>query len=128
MKLKCIGKDEIEREYDLQIKESFEGYPQFIVTDESIGNEFFELVLKPLDDDSYVVVMINAHGVYGGCGIPDTLIPFAANHLSTKICSSPRMDEYGKNWRTPDATKMWDRLVAKGKAEYNNEADIYSVV
>lgn len=127
MKLKCIGRDKLEREFDLCVKVTFEGYPRFIVTHESTSHEFFELVLKPLDDGSHMVMMINAHGVYGGTGIPDALIPFAANHLSTEIRSSPARSKDGNYWRTPAATKVWERLVAAGKAKYNKQTDIYRV-
>lgn len=128
MKLKCIGRDKDEREFDLRITKNFEGYSRFILTHESISHEFFELVLKPLSDDSHMVTMINSHGAYGGFGIPDAIIPFAASHLSTELRSSPAMSPDGNSWRTPAATKVWERLVAAGKAEYNEETDIYRVV
>lgn len=126
MKLKCIGSDKIEREFNLRVKKTYHGYPWFMVSHESISNEFFELVLKPLDDGSHMVMMINAHIVYGGCGIPDAILPFAANYLSTEIHSSPSMSE--NYWRTAEATKVWERLVTVGKAEYNKEADTYRTI
>ncbi|MEA9609082.1 hypothetical protein QY702_22345 [Xanthomonas campestris pv. plantaginis] len=128
MKLKCIGRDQIEREFDLRIQTTFENYPRFMVTHESISHEFFELILKPLDDDSHMVMMINAHNAYGGFGIPDAIIPFAASHLSTELRSSPTISTDGNYWRTPAATKVWERLVAGGKAEYNKETDIYRII
>lgn len=128
MKLICIGKDSIEREFDLRIQTSFEGYPRFFVTHESIPDESFEFILKPLDDGAHMVMMMNAHGVYGGLGIPDAIVPFAAGYLSTELRSSPAMSTCGNYWRTPDATKAWERLVAAGKAEYNKQTDVYRVV
>ncbi len=126
MQLKCIGRDQIEREFNLRVEKTYHGYPWFMASHESMIHEFFELVLKPLDDGSHMVMMINAHGVYGGCGIPDAILPFAANHLSTEIRSSPTMS--ADYWRTPAATKVWERLVAVGKAEYNKETDIYRII
>ncbi|WP_128095837.1 hypothetical protein [Stenotrophomonas sp. HMWF003] len=128
MKLICIGKDSIEREFDLRIQTSFEGYPRFFVTHESMPGESFEFILKPLDDGAHMVMMMNAHGVYGGLGIPDAIVPFAAGYLSTELRSSPAMSTCGNYWRTPDATKAWERLVAAGKAEYNKQTDVYRVV
>jgi len=126
MKLNCIGKDKIEREFNLHVQKTYDGYPFFMVSHESVSNEFFELILKPLDDGSHMVMMINSHGTYGGYGIPDTILPFAANYLSTEIRSSPSMSE--NYWRTAEATKVWERLLAAGKAEYNKETDIYRII
>jgi len=128
MKLMCIGRDSIQREFDLRIQTTFEGYPRFFVTHESMLGEFFEFILKPLDDGSHMVMMMNAHGVYGGYGIPDAIIPFAANHLSTEVRSSPAASACGNYWRTSEATKVWERLVAAGKAEYNKQTDVYRIV
>ncbi|WP_326999183.1 hypothetical protein [Comamonas testosteroni] len=126
MNLKCIGRDNIEREFDLCVEETYDGYPWFKVSHELVSKDFFELVLKPLDDGSHMVLMINAHGAYGGYGIPDAILPFAANYLSTVIRSSPSMSE--NYWRTPEATKVWERLVAARKAEYNKDSDTYRLI
>lgn len=128
MKLMCVDKNKIEREFNLRIETTFEGYPRFVVTHPSIPQEFFEFILKPMDDGSHMVMMINAHGAYAGLGIPDAIIPFAANHLSTELRSSPTNSACGNYWRTPEATKVWERLVDSGKAEYDRAADVYRLV
>jgi hypothetical protein len=128
MKLKCMGRDQTEREFDVRMHTTFETHIRYVVTHESIPQEFFELVITPMDDGSHRVMMMNAHGVYGGMGIPDTLIPIAAGHLSIELRSSPTKSECGNYWRTPAATKVWERLVAAGKAEYNADTDVYRVV
>ncbi len=63
MKLKCIGRDKIEREFNLRVEETDEGYPWFKISHESVKDTFFELILKPQFDGSYMVLMINAHDV-----------------------------------------------------------------
>lgn len=131
MKLKCIGKDNTEREFDVFVKETSNGYPWFLVSNQSINdelvcNEFFDLILKPLDDASHMVLMINANGAYGGYGIPEAILQFSAKYLSTGISSSPSISE--DSWRTTEATKVWERLVAAKKAEYNKDTDIYRLI
>lgn len=129
MELKCIRKANIELQFDVSIgKTWFEGYPQFLVSHESARQANFELVLKPLPDGSHMVMWMNANGVYGGLGIPDALIPFAGKHLSTVIRSSPTMSDDGEHWRQPEATRVWERLVAAGKAEYNEQTDVFSLI
>lgn len=128
MKLKCVGKDRIEREFDLHIQASAGDYPRFVLTHPSILDGFFELILKPLSDRTHMVMAMNAHVTYGGYGIPDAIIPFAANYLSTEIRSSPTISACGSFWRTREATNAWERLVTAGKAEYIKGEDVYRVV
>ncbi|WP_279214938.1 hypothetical protein [Achromobacter mucicolens] len=125
IKLTCISRDNVERECSLRVEET-DGYPWFKVSHESVSNEFFEFILKPLNDRSHMVMMINAHGVFRGWGIPDAILPFAASYLSTEIHSSPTMTP--ESWRTPAATKVWERLVSVGKAEYNKATDTFRII
>lgn len=128
MKITCTGKDMVDRKFHIHVRETHEGYPWFLVSQEEVlSDEFFELVLKPLGENSFMIMMMNANGVYGGLGIPDTLIPFLAQHLLARIRSSPARSEDGNYWRTEAATKVWKRLVFIGKAEYNKEEDIYHI-
>lgn len=129
MKIICTGKDDIDREYYIHVRKTYEGYPQFFVNDEEImtGNAF-ELILKPVDEKSYMIMMMNSHQKYGGFGIPDALIPFLAQYLESSVCSSPRMSEDRNYWRTDEATKVWERLVSVGKARYEKTTDIYHIV
>jgi hypothetical protein len=58
-------------------------------------------------------------------GIPDSLLPYLTHHLGRLIGSSRSRVEGTNEFRTVQATKMWDRLVQKGLAEYFAEDDIY---
>ncbi|MCO8250069.1 hypothetical protein [Comamonas thiooxydans] len=122
MKLICIGIDQIKREFDICITVTEDGYAYFEAYYESKTYGFFELVLEPKLDGSYMVKWMNADG-YRKFGIPEAIIPFAAAHLSTVIHSSPSYD--GNNYRIPEATKAWERIVKAGRAVYNREADTF---
>lgn len=126
MTLKCIGKDNTEREFSLRVTKTYEGYPQFLVSHECIRGDPFELILKPLTDSSHIVIWIDAKDVYRGYGIPDAILPFAACNLLTEIHSSPTLAK--ETWRTDDATKVWRRLVAAGKAVYNEATDTFRLI
>ncbi|WP_310637803.1 hypothetical protein [Delftia acidovorans] len=128
MKLKCIGKNNVEREFDLEYSTSFQNFLEFWVSHEDLLPVKFVLVLQPLSAECYRVMMIDAHDAYGGCGIPDALLPFVANSLSAEIRSSQTMAPDGKTWRKPEATKMWKRLVNLGLAEYLEEEDFFRVI
>lgn len=128
MKLKCLGKNKVEFEFDLDYSTSFQNYPEFWVSHEDLVPMKFVLVLQPLGNKSYRVMMIDANDVYRGCGIPDVLLPFVANNLSAEIRSSQTMAPDGNTWRKPEATKMWQRLVGAGIAEYVDEEDFFRII
>ena len=129
MKISCIGKDSVHNDFDVHIENDYlGGCTRFVVSHEALPHGFFELVLKQVDAESHMVMSIDANDWYGGYGIPDALLPFAAAHLSTTIYSSPSMSETGDYWRKPKATKMWERLVSAGRAQYNAHLDTYRLV
>jgi hypothetical protein len=61
-------------------------------------------------------------------GIPDALIPAAGSVTGLTIQSSPTRSDVPNVYRTADATKVWRRLLARGAAVYDAEADIFSLV
>jgi hypothetical protein len=123
----CVGKDGVLRRFDVTAQDIGKWETQLACrpADSAPDSECFELVLKDLGKH-YQVKMINAHKVYGGQGVPDSLLP-AARHAGEKpICSSPSRGAPGSDdWRTDDATKMWKRLVSKGLATYEPKEDTF---
>lgn len=90
--------------------------------------EFFELRLKPSIQGVLQVVGIYAHKErYRRKGIPDALLPRMCKILRCRVRSSPTAGEgeTQDQWRTPDATAMWNRLVSHGLASYDVSSDLY---
>jgi hypothetical protein len=93
------------------------------------GNSL-ELLLVPFDSSSYRIQMIthNRKSEFKAKGIPDTLLPVVSQQLKKRIISSRKRKITGcDEYRTDEADKMWDRLVEKGIAEYDNTTGRYSI-
>jgi hypothetical protein len=95
------------------------------------GREFFELRLEVVDPTTFKVVMMNHHemDVYRAMGIPEALIELAAYQLGKRVVSSsnnPGFHSSHGERRTLAATKVWERLIARGLASYSSMADMYS--
>ncbi|MEX2575904.1 MAG: hypothetical protein WD382_04565 [Halofilum sp. (in: g-proteobacteria)] len=58
---------------------------------------------------------------YIGKGIPDALLPKIRRDLDKVVCSS-RFP-----YRSDDATKVWERLLKAGVAEYSNSENVYRI-
>jgi hypothetical protein len=65
---------------------------------------------------------------YVAMGIPDALIPVVAEVLHKTVVSSPTTADDTGVYRTEAATKVWERLVGKGLASYDIEADVYKYI
>jgi hypothetical protein len=79
-----------------------------------------------------VTVMDNRDLVqYRGKGITEKMIEEAANVLGLTVISSTNKSQKKlllTEWRTPAATKIWNRLLDQGRATYNEEDDIYTFI
>ncbi len=87
----------------------------------------FELTVDVSGPNARVVLMNNqGEPSYAKKGIPEAAILHAAAALNMPVRSNTAtMDTPEGNAREPAATKVWKRLVAKGKARYAAEQDIY---
>lgn len=59
-------------------------------------------------------------------GIPEGLLPVVKQYLGMEVESSPTRGA-ANVYRTPAATKYWERLRATGGATYDPVRDVYSV-
>lgn len=132
--IKCVGKDGVEREFYYSTEEdTLDHVWMFRVykNQNSEGDSGFEVKYKPISDFVWMQAGIYHHGnqEYSGKGIPEVIIPEVSRNRKVLIVSSPSQaqpTEYEENiFRTPDATKMWQRLVNKEIAVYNSNADIF---
>ena len=91
--------------------------------------DFFDLRVEHVDATYVRIVMLNHYYVpaYASKGIPDALLPIAAQMLGKTVQSSPTTGE-GAVFRTDAATKVWKRLQANGMATYDPQTDIYTLL
>ena len=94
------------------------------------NRDFFEFTLKILDDTSVRQTSIEHHGsaYYAAKGIPAAVLPIAAANIEKTIVSSPTFGESSNVFRTPDATKIWNRLVEKELAIYDDKTGIFKLL
>ena len=92
-----------------------------------VSGEFFELSVKDLGNELQVIAMFNhKEPAYKEKGIPDALLLHIAEFFKKSVRSRPKSAPNG-DYRTADATKVWDRLVKKNIASYFPDEDIYRI-
>lgn len=130
----CIGRDGIARTFNYtHDEEMHDGRPkwnyQIRVEGQRMEDEFFELSLREIQPGVLQVAVLRNQGAahLKAMGILDTLIPHLKTELLCQIESSPKNGGPGI-FRTPDATRVWNRLVAKGLATYDASRDVYGLV
>ncbi|GAB2597873.1 hypothetical protein GCM10026986_26490 [Nitrincola alkalisediminis] len=89
------------------------------------SNEFFQLTVKEVGGELQIIAMYhNREPAYIAKGIPEALIVDIVRNTGKTVRSSPVQGNPGE-FRTCDATKVWDRLVSKGQATYSQNEDVY---
>lgn len=130
-KLSCVGRDGITRTFNYKVVQNSAGNEwsyQITTIPPPASGDFFELCVAEFAPSRVRVVMANHHGrpEYVGMGIPDALLPKIKIDLNCRVESSPSMGTSGV-YRTPAATKYWERLRIEGIAVYDQASDIYTV-
>lgn len=89
---------------------------------------FFEFTIKE-EQDLLRVVMMNNHSrpEYTGKGIPEAMIVRLAKESGKRISSSSNQG-CENEYRTVAASKIWQRLVARGLARYDETEDRFYVL
>lgn len=118
------------RNFTYMIKPQGSGW-EFMVEGAQSKNRF-QMTVARSSDGTYRIDTIthNDEPDFMGAGIPDALIPVAAQQLRGTIRSStnkPESKEADNEWRSVPATKMWDRFVARSEATYDAERDIFTL-
>lgn len=95
--------------------------------------DWYEFAVTKINDTTgKVTVMENRNMIeYRGMGITERLIDEANRVLNLTIISStnnPEGTSLAIEWRSDPATKIWERLKAKGRANHNKETDIYTYI
>jgi hypothetical protein len=94
-------------------------------------SDFFEFIAEEIDEETFKIKTVshNNQEIYIAKGIPEQMI-FELASLSTKNIISSSNKSHSKKiegeFRTPQATKVWERIKNIGHANYLEEKDIYS--
>ena len=90
--------------------------------------DLFSFSITHINDTTAKVTVMDAHHrpEYSAKGIPEALIKEANLITGKRIISSKSYVEEGGEFRTQHATKVWNRLVDEGRAEYDNDSDTYT--
>ena len=127
----CTGRDGVIRAFRYVYEEELNGTHSFMAysVPPPVDGTAFEATFTDIDADTVRQTMIVHHGhlSYREKGIPDSLLPIAAAKLGKMVVSSPSVAPGGGVFRTVDATAMWNRLVARGIASYDQATDIYTL-
>lgn len=86
--------------------------------------EGFDVTLIEGEDGALRIDAVWGHQTHRAAGIPDSLLPELSRQLGKRILSSSNRDSAES--RNDEAEKMWKRLVEKGLARYDEQADRYS--
>lgn len=129
----CVGNDNVSRNFNYTPSyDLLNGKTAFNVTSipPAPGGGFFELCVQDQDADTVRVVMIHHHNLpeYIGKGIPDVLLCAVKSLLGKDVQSSRTQGTGADEYRTPEATRMWNRLVKKCIATYDEVADVYRLM
>jgi len=131
----CIGRDGVERRFvfdDPEDEITPESHRELFFSVKVHPDDvwFFELQLREKPDGQFQIISIQHHhrAEYASMGIPDSLLPYLTRHLGRRICSSRSRVTGTNEYRTVQATGMWDRLVQKGLAEFFAEDGVYRTI
>jgi hypothetical protein len=123
----------IEEDEETSYEDSNDGVREvtFLVKADDQSVASFQLTLRELRPRCFVVKYIgpNDGNYLRGIGVPDALLPWAKMHLGANTIESSKTLVLGTtDRRSPDATKMWQRLCDKGLALYSQDSDRYALV
>lgn len=128
----CVGNDKLEYTFCYSITESEEdGNSKWIfrvMPSDLNATDWYEFAITKVNSHIGKVTMMDNRNmpVYRGKGITEKLIEVASNDLGIEIrSSSNKKKTFSNEFRTTAADVIWNRLVVKGKAEYNEELDFY---
>jgi len=134
--IECTSKEGIKNnfKYKLSRNENFEDRLEWkfsVIPEDENFTDFFYLSAEEVNSETLKVTMINHHNqdIYIAKGIPERIIRELAIISGQRVISSSNKTQYqsfGAEFRTPPATKVWDRIKTIGNATYDSEKDIYS--
>ena len=125
----CVGRDGGSRTYEYSVTRVRDEWLYRVrSTPPPTSGGTLELTVKEVSDTEVMVTMMHHHWQpeYAARGIPDALLPRIREELEQTVASSPSAGS-GNVYRTPDATKVWERLKNAGIASYSESEDVYRI-
>lgn len=117
----------------LEKEESEDYITYFVHKSQKISpkDEWFDATFTYVDENLIQSTMLsnNSKDCYRGKGITEALFQYVVNTTGKKLISSSNRKEkknFDNEYRTPCASKVWDRLVKVGKACYDKGEDRYN--
>lgn len=114
--------------YIREVDRSYQGVVNYSVSTDPLppSQESFQIAVKEDENGELQVTQMyhNQEPVYSAKGIPEAAILHISKEKGLTVRSSPGKKR-GDEFRLAGATKVWDRLVAAGKAKYDPDEDIY---
>lgn len=125
---KCVGKDGEIRIYKFEYLNQ-DRHRVYLLNNQKIKQrEVLDFQLISLDDDTLKVSDMYIDDVnYREKGIPEGIIINLSELLNKTIASSTRFKDDGEHLHEP-AKKVWDRLVSKGFAFYDEDIGRYKTL
>ncbi len=102
----------------------------YLDDDNEEEEDWFDFKIAFLTDGSIKVTdMFVGKASHRKKGIPDALILEIKRLYNKKVISSSNKNKLVRSeWRKPPATKVWERLVLKNKANYNSQTDTFELI
>ena len=129
----CIDKSGVENKFLYNLEQSdFEQRWIFrIIPAMAEVDKWFEFAVTKTSNGMGKVTQMTHQNMpeYIAKGIPEKMIEESSSVLNLQVISSTNIESaksFGTEWRTREATKVWERLVALGKSVHNTETDIYT--
>jgi len=118
--------------YETELTFEREKWHFVIVPEDEVYDDFFYLGATAISDDTLKITTVNRHNqiIYSAKGITEKIIQILALLSGKKVISStnnPAFKFFDEEFRTPAATKVWQRVVQQGFATYDAETDIFSL-
>jgi hypothetical protein len=89
-------------------------------------DDFYYAAFRQIGDARVQVVMLSRNKAhYGGKGITEALFAEVAHRTSLQLVSSTNRKSGSDEYRTVQATRVWNRLVEAKKATYDAASDHY---
>jgi hypothetical protein len=122
----------VDQDISQRTDETYTEYSFLVSTPEPPADgEVYEFAVVRFAEDCLIkVIQMNNHRspAYMRKGITPALLDWVSNHFQSTIESSSNIAAFKRlnaEYRTPDADRVWEDLVAGGRARKEEERDVY---
>jgi hypothetical protein len=133
----CIGKDNLETNFKYWHEKEPNEYGDIwkisVVDDAENYMNIASYRAEEIENNQLKMTMMNNHNsaTFSAKGIPEKIIDELAKISKKTVISSTNKltaKSIDSEYRTGEATKVWERLVSENKATYDSDSDIYTYI